>query len=288
MLTIEIANEGVWNAVTCAALGTQYVVLENFRVHPFQNGAVKMRYAPVDPAALRLQEGTPVTVDGEDGVVITPNPHMPMIKFAGDVVRIVPAAKVAYRMGTTIDALHEVPAHEMKTFRDVPYLVPKARGNGVGARDDVVTGNTQEKTTSAATNCVDSEEEEEEETTVRHYKKKRRIPDPSLPAELLTALAPHLDELRYNNATEEDGQPMYRHVNSTKKAITRYQAAVRHKGTLYYLGAFADTTVAAVAVCAFRLDQTKLSTTPAIKKWMETMARDRAACRAWIDAHVTY
>lgn len=101
MLTIEIANEGVWNAVTCAALGTQYVVLENFRVHLFQNGAVKMRYAPVDPAALRLQEGTPVTADGEDGMVLIPDPHMPMVEFAGNVVRIVPVAKVAYRMGTS-------------------------------------------------------------------------------------------------------------------------------------------------------------------------------------------
>ena len=124
MLTIEIANEGVWNAVTCETLGTQYLVLENFRVHPFQDGIVKMRKEAVDPAVMHLQEGTPVVVDGKDGVVIVPDAHMPMIGFDADKVRIVPMDTISYRMNTTIDKLHEVSSHIMKTFRGVPYLVP--------------------------------------------------------------------------------------------------------------------------------------------------------------------
>jgi hypothetical protein len=124
MLTIEIANEGVWNAVTCETLGTQYLVLENFRVHPFQDGIVKMRKEAVDPAVMHLQEGTPVAVDGKEGVVIVPDAHMPMIGFDADEVRIVPMDTISYRMNTTIDKLHEVSSHIMKTFRGVPYLVP--------------------------------------------------------------------------------------------------------------------------------------------------------------------
>lgn len=124
MLTIEIANEGVWNAVTCETLGTKYLVLENFRVHPFQDGVVKMRKEVVDPVVMHLQEGTPVVVDGKEGVVIVPDTHMPMIGFDADEVRIVSMDKIAYRMNTTIDNLHEVPSHVMKTFRGVPYLVP--------------------------------------------------------------------------------------------------------------------------------------------------------------------
>jgi len=124
MLTIEIANEGVWNAVTCETLGTQYLVLENFRVHPFQDGIVKMRKEAVDPAMMHLQEGTPVVVDGKEGVVIVPDAHMPMIGFDADEVRIVPMDTISYRMNTTIDKLHEVSSHIMKTFRGVPYLVP--------------------------------------------------------------------------------------------------------------------------------------------------------------------
>lgn len=123
MLTIEIANEGVWNAVTCETLGTQYLVLENFRVHPFQDGIVKMRKEAVDPAVMHLQEGTPVVVDGKEGVVIVPDAHMPMIGFDADEVRIVPMDTISYRMNTTIDKLHEV-SSIMKTFRGVPYLVP--------------------------------------------------------------------------------------------------------------------------------------------------------------------
>lgn len=126
MLTIEIANEGVWNAVTCETLGTQYLVLENFRVHPFQDGIVKMRKETVDPAVMHLQEGTPVVVDGDEGVVIVPDAHMPMIGFDADEVRIVPMDTISYRMNTTIDKLHEVSSHIMKTFRGVPYLVPTA------------------------------------------------------------------------------------------------------------------------------------------------------------------
>ena len=124
MLTIEIPNEGVWNAVTCETLGTQYVVLENFRVHPFQDGVVKMRTQSVDPAIVHLQEGTPVSVDGKNGVVLMTDPHMPMIAFDDDVARIVPADSIAYRMGTTIDQLHELSSHEIKVFRGVPYLIP--------------------------------------------------------------------------------------------------------------------------------------------------------------------
>jgi hypothetical protein len=124
MLTIDIANEGVWNAVTCETLGTQYLVLENFRVHPFQDGFVKMRKEAVDPAVMHMQEGTPVVVNGKEGVVIVPDAHMPMIGFDADEVRIVPMDTISYRMNTTIDKLHEISSHIMKTFRGVPYLVP--------------------------------------------------------------------------------------------------------------------------------------------------------------------
>lgn len=126
MLTIDIPNQGMWNAVTCPSLGTQYVVLENFRIHPFSNGTVRMRTVAVDPNAVRLENGTPVLVDGDrEGIVVMTDTEVAMIEYTDNqVVNLVSIDRIAYRMNMSIDELHMTTVYETRSFHGIPFLVP--------------------------------------------------------------------------------------------------------------------------------------------------------------------
>lgn len=125
MLTIDIPDEGVWNAVTCEGLGPNYVVLENFRVHPFADGIVRRRTTSIDPTVLRLEKDTPVTVDGEDAVVLLPYGDMHWIERVSDgVVTIASNDRISYRMNMTIDDIGGS-SYTTMNFGSYLYVVPK-------------------------------------------------------------------------------------------------------------------------------------------------------------------
>jgi len=147
MLTIDIPNQGMWNAVTCTTLGTQHVVLENFRIHPFSNGTVRMRTTAVDPMVLRLEDGTPVMVDGHrEGIVVMADPENPMIEYThNQVVKVVSIDRVSYRMNMSIDELHMTSSFETRSFNGIPFLVPSNDPTGelVALSDDVDGGTSR-------------------------------------------------------------------------------------------------------------------------------------------------
>ena len=67
LLTIEIPNEGVWNAATCTKVfGLRYVVLENFRIHPFHEGVVRLRHHGLDANKVHVEEGMPGRIGDRD------------------------------------------------------------------------------------------------------------------------------------------------------------------------------------------------------------------------------
>lgn len=142
MLTIDIPNQGMWNAVTCTTLGIQYVVLENFRIHPFSTGTVRMRTTAVDPNAIRIDDGTPVMVDGNrEGIVVMTDPKVPMIEYTDNqVVDLVSIDRISYRMNMSIDELHMTTVYETKSFNGIPFLVPSntpTEDASVALSDDV-------------------------------------------------------------------------------------------------------------------------------------------------------
>ena len=157
-MTIEIPEEGEWNAVTCATLGAEYVVLENFRVHPFCGGTVKMRTTEVDASLVHLEEGMPILV-GEtgEGVIIMTDPEMPMVEYSDSTVEVVSIDRISYRMNITIDELNAHTSYERQVFGGVPYLVPTA-----------ATPIEQTTALEAEAGVAEEEEEEEEERRDRY------------------------------------------------------------------------------------------------------------------------
>ena len=126
LLTVEFPNGTVWNATTLDALTSSKIVLENFRVVPFESGTVRIRTTPCDPSSIRLEVGTPVTLpSGEPGVVLMVDDTAPMIERCTDgVVVLADAASLSYRTKISIDELGTscVP-YTMRTFHGAEYLV---------------------------------------------------------------------------------------------------------------------------------------------------------------------
>lgn len=107
LLTIDIPNEGVWNATTCDALTCRRVVLENFRIVPFESGTVRIRTTPCDTSFIHLEMGTPVTLaSGDPGVVVMLDATTAMIERTSDGVAVLAdIGTISYRMKTSIDDL---------------------------------------------------------------------------------------------------------------------------------------------------------------------------------------
>lgn len=128
-LTIEIPGEGVWDAATCGALTSTKIVLENFRVVPFQSGVVRVRTTPC-AARVRPHVGTPVTIrpSEEAGVVLMVDETSAMVERSSDgVVVLVDVESLAYRMNISIDDLETtlIP-FTTRTIHGVEYLIPDA------------------------------------------------------------------------------------------------------------------------------------------------------------------
>ena len=125
MFTIDIPNEGMWNAVMCRALGPTHLVLENFRVHPFVEGVVRSRTAHIQCTSMYLAVDMPVAVHGKDVMVVEFDFTMCIVKYVDhEVLDLVPIDAISYRIQTTIDALDETTV-EVQTFGGVRCLVPK-------------------------------------------------------------------------------------------------------------------------------------------------------------------
>ena len=107
LLTIDIPNDGIWNATTCVALTSKKVVLENFRVVPFETGTVRVRITPCDSSFVHFEVGTPVTLaSGEAGIVVMLDAKKPMVERCSDGVAVlVDIDSMTYRMGLSIDDL---------------------------------------------------------------------------------------------------------------------------------------------------------------------------------------
>ena len=134
LVTIDIPGEGQWDAVFWSGVTLDYVVLENFRVHPVKDHTIRMRSKECNRDVIHLDKGTPLQFTPPDSgkvdaTIVMTDSDKCVVEMLDPkrTVAVVKTANLLYRTGLLVDDLL-TSTEEFKIIKSdgVLYVVPKS------------------------------------------------------------------------------------------------------------------------------------------------------------------
>lgn len=302
-LSVTLSDDSVWDAVSCPkhTKSTEHIILQNFRVVPFDS--VKLVRLRIDDCekGLRLCRGTYVGVDGcHRGVVVSSkDATCPMISIRDKAPCKVSIDRLTYRMGVSIDDLDKVHVNDVKMLPDrycpcaeSKYLVCKhwkQRCSTFDARDDAPQ----------TTKSTESEQEDEKQVVVTGATAYETLPwkrtsvpgglllhprdngsdaPPVLFGDIPTGITEALGriiqrlscgvhhkqffEMTYKNVS------LYRGRQGAQFLFKGWQVQRQFPGSAGYIGRAWESKLAALMVAASYVDPTRLNTLASMHSWI--------------------